>query len=289
MTAPFNSAAHVQQRILQALDSLTPMQTQIARSILASYPGSATRSSAAIARSSGTSSASVTRFVQRLGFATVREFQEAVRSDLDERFRSPWLRNESPSEDSALETVIQAEAANISETLRRLSPGMLAGLRELLLGASTVSTLGGRFSYALAVYLSAHLRLVRPHVTVLTAADIADQLAHAGRGTCLVVFDFRRYQPEAEAAARYVKSRRGRVIVITDPYLSPASHHADRVLVAEIEAPRLVDSYAAVVALLDTIVSDLASAGGKRTRGRIERVEEARRLIATTTDPHGAG
>jgi DNA-binding MurR/RpiR family transcriptional regulator len=146
--------------------------------------------------------------------------------------------------------------------------------------ASGVSVLGGRFSHALAVYLHAHLRLFRPGVTLVSPANVPDQIAHGGRGTCLVVFDFRRYHPEAAFAARYVKERRGRVIVVTDPYVSPASHHADHTLVADIESPHLVDSYASVVALLDTVISDLLGGERERTRRRIDRVEGARALLA---------
>jgi DNA-binding MurR/RpiR family transcriptional regulator len=271
----------VEQRILAAINSLTPAETRVARAILASYPASATRSSAAIAASAGASPASVIRFVGKLGFPGVREFQEAVRAELDGRFRSPFeVVAGSASSDDALEAVIRAEAANIAETLRRLTPELLGAVRSLLTEAATVATLGGRFSQALAVYLHAHLQLLRPGAVLLSPADVADQLAHAGRGTCLVAFDFRRYHPEAELAARYVRSRRGRVIVVTDPYVSPASHHADRTLIAAIEGPRLVDSYAAALALLDTIVGDLVAADPERTRRRIARVEEARREMA---------
>jgi DNA-binding MurR/RpiR family transcriptional regulator len=283
-----NPAGRVEGRILQSLDSLTPSETRVARAILAAYPGSATRSAAAIAAAAGTSTASVVRFVRRLGFASVREFHEAVRADLDARFHSPWLVSDLPSQNGALDAVVRAEAANIGQTLGRLSPELLEALRELLMGSSSVVALGGRFSEALAVYLAAHLRVLRPGVSVLDGGEVADQLAHAGRGTCLVAFDFRRYQPRAELAARYVKSRRGRVVVVTDPYISPAAHHADRVLVAEIEAPRLVDSYAAVVALLDTLVSDIVAAEGERVRRRIGRLEEARRLIGGAGGDAGA-
>jgi DNA-binding MurR/RpiR family transcriptional regulator len=100
------------------------------------------------------------------------------------------------------------------------------------------------------------------------------------------VFDFRRYHPEAEAAAAYVKARRGRVLVVTDPYLSPAAQHADRTLVAGIAGPRLMDSYAAVVALIDLFVSDLVERDPERVRRRIERVDEARRLMGPGTAAH---
>jgi DNA-binding MurR/RpiR family transcriptional regulator len=278
------SPAPVEQRILGSINALTPAETQVARAILASYPSSATRSSSAIARNAGTSPASVVRFVAKLGFTSLNDFHEAVRGELDARSRSPFETVRPASEGSLIESVIDAEAANISTTLRRITPETLEAVRAHIMDASTVAVLGGRFSHAMAVYLHAHLRLIRPAAVLLSPANVPDQIAHAGRGTCLVAFDFRRYHGEAEFAAGYVKERRGRVIVITDPYVSPAAHHADVTLIAEIEGPHVVDSYAAVVTLLDTIIGDLVSAD-PRTRRRIERVEAARSLLDAADAP----
>jgi len=183
------------------------------------------------------------------------------------------------SEHDLIEAVIAAEATNVAATLHRLTPESIRALRTLLNEASSVSVLGGRFSQALAVYLHAHLRLIRGGALLLSTADVPDEIAHLGRGSLIVIFDFRRYHPEAEFAARYTKARRGKVIVVTDPYLSPAAHHADHTLVAEVEGPHLVDSYASVVALLDTIIGDLVATNSAAMRQRIDRVETAREQL----------
>jgi DNA-binding MurR/RpiR family transcriptional regulator len=270
----------VERLILDVINRLTPAETRVARTILAGYPGTATRSSSAIAEAASTSPATVVRFVGKLGFRTLRDFHEAVRSELDGRSRSPFETVQAAaSERGLIQAVIDAETANVSSTLRRLTPASLETVRKLIMEASTVAVLGGRFSHAMAVYLHAHLRLITSGAVLLSPANVPDQIAHAGRGSCLIVFDFRRYHREAEYAARYTKSRRGKVIVVTDPYVSPASHHADHTLIADIEGPHVADSYAAVTALLDLIIGDLIGVNPQRTRRRIDRVEEARDLL----------
>jgi DNA-binding MurR/RpiR family transcriptional regulator len=276
-----STTSTIQALILNSVDSLTPTETRVAQSLLAGYPSSATRSSAAIATAAGASPASVLRFVAKLGFGSLGEFQEAVRSELDARMRSPFETYSTGNGDGFIDSVAGGQAANTQQTLGRLTPELITSTRTLLTESSTVFALGGRFSHALAWYLAAHLQLVRPGVHVLTQDGIAERLAHAGRGTCLVAFDFRRYQPIAESAAGYVKSRRGRVVLVTDPYISPVARHADRTLIADIEIPRLFDSYAAAVALLDTIIGDVVTSGGERSRRRIRRVEEARLQLDT--------
>jgi DNA-binding MurR/RpiR family transcriptional regulator len=273
-------ATSLEQLILESINALTPAETRVARAILASYPASATRGSAAIAEVAQSSPASVIRFVTKLGFGSLREFHEAVRAELEGRSRSPYdTLAPASSEHHLIEAVIKAEATNIAATLNRLTPGAISDLRSLLEEASSIAVLGGRFSHALAVYLHAHLRLVRARAMLLSTADVPDEIAHLGRGSLIVIFDFRRYHAEAEFAARYIKGRRGKVIVVTDPYISPAAHHADHALVAEIEGPHLVDSYASVVALLDTIISDFIASNGGFKRQRIDRVESAREQL----------
>lgn len=267
----------LEQLILESINSLTPAETRVARAILDAYPALATRSSSAIADASGSSPASVIRFVNKLGFQDMREFHESIRDGLAGMYRSPYeTLAPASSEHDLVEAVVTAEAKNIAATLNRQTPESIRALRTLLVEASTVAIIGGRFSHGLAVYLHAHLRLIRSSVVILSAADVADDIAHLGRGSVVVVFDFRRYHPQAEFAARYVKGRRGKVVVITDPHVSPAAHHADHTLVAEVEGPHLVESYASVVALLDMIIGDLVATNGDAMRRRIGRVETAR-------------
>src|SRR3954451_3504243 len=274
---PMPEINSLEQRILESIDSLTPAEKRVARAILASYPASATRSAAAIAEVAESSPASVVRFAGKLGFASLREFQEAVRSGIEGMYRSPYETvSPASSEHDLIEAVVKGEAQNVAATLNRLTPESIRGLRRLLVEASSIVGMGGRFSHALAVYLQAHLRLIRSGTTIVGPADVADDIAHLGRGTLIVIFDFRRYHPQAEFAARYVKARRGKVIVVTDVYVSPAAQHADHTLVAEVEGPHLVESYASVVALLDMIIGDLVAANAESMRRRIDRVEIAR-------------
>lgn len=267
----------LEQRILESIDALTPAEKRVARAILASYPASATRSAAAIAEVAESSPASVVRFAAKLGFASLRDFQEAVRSGIEGMYRSPYETvSPASSEHELIEAVIQGEAQNVAATLNRLTPESIRGLRKLLVEASSIAVMGGRFSHALAVYLHAHLRLIRSGTTIVGPADVADDIAHLGRGTLIVIFDFRRYHPQAEFAARYVKARRGKVIVVTDVHISPAAQHADHTLAAEVEGPHLVESYASVVALLDMIIGDLVATNADAMRRRIDRVEDAR-------------
>lgn len=268
----------VRGRILEVVDSLSPAEKQVASAILTSYPSLATRSAAEIAETAKVSTASVTRFVARLEFQSFKEFRDAILLEL-----STPVAAEAPLGGphlSKIERVAEVDARNVNNTLNRLTATALAETRDALLSASEVAILGGRFSYSLAMYLHTHLQIIRPDVYLVSRANVADQIAHYGRGTCMVIFDYPRYQPDAETAVRYIKRRRGRAIVFTDPYLSPASQRADITLIADIEGPSpVIDSFVAPTALIDMIVTDLVTAGHGQTEQRIRVVHEARDMF----------
>src|SRR5919106_850927 len=267
-------------RILRSHDGLTPAERRVGQAILASYPGSGLRSASAIAEASATSPATVVRFVAKLGFNGMPDFQAALRDEIDHRLRSPFELGVPArgADGGLLGDILESQLRIVSETLGRLKPEGLANVARLLLESQRVWITGGRFSQSIAHYLYAHLQMLRPDVRLLGPwpAPIADQLAYSGRRDCLVVFDFRRYQGDAAFAAEFVKGRRGRVVVVTDPYLSPASQSADHTLIASVEGAALADSYAGAVALVDAIVSHVLLAEEEEMAKRIAVVEEAR-------------
>ena len=270
----------VETRILERVDAMSPTETRVARAILSAYPALATRSASEIARAAGASTASVTRFVARLDFTNFKDFHDAVRTDLDVTAQGRAPSGDSPHRDNLIAAVSDIELRNVTATLDRLTEETLEQVRSTIADASEVAILGGRFSHALAIYLHAHLQVVRPDVTLVSRANVPDQIAHHGRGSCLVVFDFPQYQPDAEHAVRYTKSRRGRALVITDPLLSPASHHADFTLVADVEGPHpAISSLVAPIALIDAIVTDIITSGEDLTQQRIARVHAAREMF----------
>jgi DNA-binding MurR/RpiR family transcriptional regulator len=262
---------------------LTRTEKRIGQVLLAA-PTTGLRSTTAIAEAAGASPASVLRFIAKIGFDGLPSFREALDRDLNRRARSPFDLYAPGAEPSVplLEEILRAQVHLITETVGRLTQQALDDVRSVLTSSSQVWIMGGRFSQSVAHYLFAHLQLLRSGVRLLNAAvaPLADQLVDARRGICLVVFDFRRHQSDAEVAARFVKGRRGKVLVVTDPYLSPAARYGDHVLIASVERPALLDSQTAATALVDIIVSDLMAHQPDVNRARLAEIERARDSFA---------
>lgn len=280
----------VGDRIHKHLEDLTPAERRVAHSVLGNYPMLALRSASVIAEESNTSPATVVRFATKLGFDGLGDFHSAVRGELEGSTQSPFALYQAPEAGvSSSLTAARSMVALVTEAIERLSPDQVEEATGLILEAKRIWVAGGRFSHGIAHTLFAHLNLLRPGVRLLSPwpAPVADQIAHAGRDELAIVIDFRRYDSAAEFIAAHFAGSRGKVIVITDPYLSPAAQHAALTLVVPIEGFGLVDSYAGALAVVDVIVADLIAreerlmtqraAAMDRTRELAERLAEERR------------
>lgn len=272
-------------RIRSELPTLTPAERRVGTAVLSRYPSTALLTSQALAELSGTSGASVVRFVSKLGFDGMAAFQSSVRDEIDRRLSSPFeLYPPGVGDTTPLDAMAALQVGLVTETLGRLTEQSVVTLAQMLLKSRQVLLWGGPFSLTIAHYLYAHLLLFRPRVTLLNSpfAPLAEQMVDLGPRSCAVVFDFRRYSPEAVFVTEAVKKRRGRVIVVTDPYLSPATQYADEVVICSTERPQILDSYTGVIAVIDTVVSEMWRAEPDRLTAHLDAVERSRAQMVMT-------
>ena len=93
-----------------------------------------------------------------------------------------------------------------------------------------------------------------------------------GRRDVLVVFDYRRYQSDTINSARVAASRGCTVVLVTDPWLSPAAASAKLVLVTGVQT---------TVAPFDSMVSALAVTENQNLRAALRFASAAAALKCT--------
>lgn len=275
----------VAEAIRTGLNTLTATEQKAARTLLAGYPVTGLETVAEFARRASVSAPTILRFISKLGFDSYPDFQRALRSELNAQLATPLAKRQAPqtpapSEDGAfLDRFRQAVTDNIAQTFAHLPEGEFEATVKLVAETrSRVYVLGGRFTDALARYLSAHLRIVRPGVVHLAgqADNWRDHLLDMSRRDLLVVFDIRRYSEDlarftAEAAKRNVP-----IVLLTDQWLSPIAAHARHVLAARVAAPSNWDSGGAILALSEAIVAATTETLWESARPRIDALEEMR-------------
>ena len=125
--------------------------------------------------------------------------------------------------------------------------------------------------------LHLHLFQIRPNVSTLVPGlqTRSDQLLDVGPKSVLVAYDFRRYEAETVDLIVRAKARGATVILITDPWTSPAARHADAVLAAEVASPSPFDSLVPACALTEALIAEITVREGEKGRVRIEDLESS--------------
>jgi DNA-binding MurR/RpiR family transcriptional regulator len=270
--------AGLSEKIRQRLNALSPSERRVARALLAGPPTIGLESSAQLARRAGVSGTTVSRFSAQLGYASYAAFQSALRDEIAARVMTPVEVYRSHTVTHSSADLLTASSATMAESVARsvlqLSPGDFRRATALLADNSRqVLAAGGWFSYFLAGYLAAILRQIRPHVRAVppVASERTAAIADIGRRDVVVVFDFRRYEKDTLEFARAARASSARIVLLTDPWLSPVAEIADAVLPAQVTGPSAFESLTPTLAVVETLITAVADHLGDDGRRRLER------------------
>lgn len=267
----------VSERVRRSLGELSKAERKVARTLLSGPPTIGLESVSQLAALAEVSGPTVSRFVARLGFDNYAAFQQALRDDLSARVLSPvevYRSRHEASGHTPLRLAGAALADAVTGTLAQLSPPDFERAVSLLADERhRVLVTGGWTSHLLAALLTSLVRPFRSgvlHVPSL-AAERATTLADLVRGDTVVLFDYRRYELDTFEFARLARDRGARLVLLTDPWLSPIADLADAVLPAQVDGPSPFESLTPTVALVETLATDVARQLGAAGTARLDR------------------
>ncbi|MFF3757790.1 MurR/RpiR family transcriptional regulator [Streptomyces sp. NPDC002185] len=281
--------------IRSRLGELSPAERKVARVLLAGYPAAIFETVATIAERASVSAPTVLRCASRLGYRGFPDLQAALRAELEARHASPITlyestgsaRSQEPSdgrEDADAHPVAGRPLALVqqalSQTFTEVSPHEFDHAVKLLSDARRrVHLIGGRFTHLLAEYLGLHLMQFRDQVAFVPDRDVerAAFLTQLTRRDVTVIFDYRRYEDDKAVIAELARERGGKVIVFTDPWLSPSASHADVVLTSQVHSDSPYDSLTPTFALIEAVVASTLGELGADAHQRMKDAEAVAR------------
>ena len=271
-------------RLRDAMPSLTPSERKVARALLANYPVVGLGTVAELARLANVSHPTVLRLLARIGFPSYGDFQRALRGELDERLASvsaDFLPDAGEAGDNVGAT-LHAALANLSADAESVTAGEIEAVAHALAQARRVFLTGGVTSHAVAYYLYLQLDLVRSGCRFVgpAASPTWTDLADLGQRDVMVLFDYRGYEANTLEIARWARSRGARLVLFTDPWLSPVTGLAAHLVVTRCESSTPFDTLVPAVALAEAVASDVARQLGDKVQARLAVME---RLLAAPT------
>lgn len=259
------------EKLTKEIKKFTPSDRRIIDHLLRTYPNCLLKTATAISEEIGINVSTVTRFFNKIAYKKIVEEHTA---GVDFMVSSPLDRLKKSAEkqitDHPLDDHAAVDISNINKTLGSLDDDLILAVLELLSDKAASIFIAAEKSktHALAYYFYAQLELIRPGVGFLETDRfmIARELADAGSGDLLVVFEFRRYPKLNLDIAEAFRKRGGKVIAITDSPISPVAQVADRYVLVHTRGISIFDSYTAGFSLINFFISELV----KRYRGEFD-------------------
>ena len=244
--------------ITERFDEFSRSQKDVARYIVDHLDEAAFQTAEELARRANTSSSTVVRFSQALGFEGYPELQQAAIEEY--RTRSPEGGSTSAGnlfdfDHSEFEASLAADYGDLEDTARRLTREQVEAAVSALAGAQRVMVVGMDQLAFFASYLRHLLALldIRAEVVASPRQDSITRLSRVEEGTLVIAFSAGRTHPIVVRAMKLAKHRHARTLAITDATLSEVGEHSDLTLYFSSNSPSFIQSNTSLLAIVQAL------------------------------------
>jgi DNA-binding MurR/RpiR family transcriptional regulator len=262
VTRSGTTALTLSEEIRQRFDEFSRSQKDVGQYIVDHLEEAAFHTAEELARRANTSSSTVVRFAQALGFEGFPELQASARDEYRRgRENSNGTQAEPttaplfPIDQTDFEAALAADHANVEETARRVDRDEVSAAVELISHAERIVLCGTDQMAFFASYLRHLLMLLDLRVEVV-ASPSQEGLAKLGRvdeKTVMVGFSAGRPHPLVVRAMKLARNRRAATIAIADATLSEIAKLADHKLYYSSNSPAYVRSHSALLGVIQAL------------------------------------
>ena len=260
MTRAGTSALTLSEEIRQRFEEFSRSQKDVGQYIVDHLDEAAFHTAEELARRANTSSSTVVRFAQALGFEGFPELQAAARDEYrrargegeGESLETPPLF---PIDQTEFEAALASDHVNVAETARKLDRDEVAAAVEAISRSEHTLLCGTDQMAFFASYLR-HLLMLLDLRCEVVASPSQEGLARLGRideNTLVVGFSAGRPHPLVVRAMKLARHRRASTIAIADATLSEVAKLADQRLYYSSNSPAFVRSHAALLSLIQAV------------------------------------
>jgi DNA-binding MurR/RpiR family transcriptional regulator len=242
--------------ISERFDEFSRSQKDVARYIVDHLDEAAFQTAEELARRASTSSSTVVRFSQALGFEGYPELQQAAieeyRTRADEQNGAGQLFDFDHSE---FESSLAADHTNVEATARNLTREQVEACVSALGSAHRVMIVGVDQMAFFASYLRHLLALldIRAEVVASPRQDSITRLSRVDEDTLVIAFSAGRAHPLVVRAMKLARHRRARTLSISDATLSEVGEHAELTLYYSSNSPSFTRSNAALLGVIQAL------------------------------------
>src|SRR3954452_501674 len=265
--APHEARGHqtLSAYIRARFDEFSRSQKDVAQYIVDHLDEVAFQTAEELARRASTSSSTVVRFSQALGFEGFPELQTSAREEFRRRVAAGLHEQNGNGSSSAaplfsldqsdFETAVAADHVNVEETARRISRRDVEAAIDAITQARRVLIAGTDQMAFFASYLR-HLLMLLDLQAELVASPSQEALSRLGRiasETLVIGLSAGRPHPLVVRAMKLARHRKARTIAITDATLSEVAKLAQTRRYYSSNSPAYVRSHTALLSMIQAL------------------------------------
>ena len=248
--------------IQERFDEFSRSQKDVARYIVDHLDEAAFLTAEELARRASTSSSTVVRFSQALGFEGYPELQQSA----IEEYRTTIATASSAGsgalfsfDHSELEGSLGADYTNLEETARKLSREQIDTSVNALATAQRIVIVGVDQMAFFASYLRHTLSLldIRAEIVASTGGESLQRLGRIDDETLVIALSAGRAHPLLLRAMKLALHRGARTLAISDATMSEVGEHAELTLYFSSNSPSFARSNTALMALVQALAHGL--------------------------------
>ena len=245
--------------IQERFDEFSRSQKDVARYIVDHLDEAAFLTAEELARRASTSSSTVVRFSQALGFEGYPELQQAAIEEYRTTIAGAAAGALFSFDHSELEGSLSADYANLEETARKLTPEQVDASVAALAEAQRVVIVGVDQMAFFASYLRHTLSLldIRAEIVASTGGESLQRLGRIDENTLVITLSSGRAHPLLLRAMKLALHRGARTLAISDATMSEVGEHAELTLYFSANSPSFTRSHTALMALVQGLAHGL--------------------------------
>lgn len=282
----------VLHRIEQVYGDLAPQMRGIADYLRVNLEDAAFLNTRTLAQRTGTSKASVVRFVTALGFASFGEMQRALAQGVRRRLSlvdlltgkrtrgGARVGGQAPggaaaTAQSLLHVSLRNDQANLESLTGTNLEQAFAKAVDLLARARLIATIGCRAGYTMAYFAWFHFSVFHPRVVLARGEgeNFLEETKGLGPGGIVIAYSFPRYARRTLQYLEFARKRRAKTVVFTDHSGSPAAALADVLLLSSLDGISFMESWVAPLGLTQALVSAVADRNLARTKRSLQEMD----------------
>lgn len=270
----------VYQKVAEKLPNMSRAQEKIAKYIL-SHPNSTPFLTVEkLAKLSGVSIATVTRFVIFLGYNGYPEFlkdtQESMQQQVNNSERIRLADKKAPDKDKSIYEIFEEDINNIKMTVENLNIFEIKKCVNLLINAKQIYIVAKRSSKALALFLKYYLDLMFNNVVIVENVEqMPKQIKRDCGEEVIIGISFDKYARSTVEIFSHLKRKGATTIAITDNMLSPLVPYADVTLAALSKGAKSIESFVAPLSLINALIVSIECEKEDCFVSNVQLLEEA--------------